>query len=55
MRYSSPGTGISQFYPMHQYYSPDEVHYSVTPSFYQPFGSLNGGKNSFCRYLCGCL
>ncbi|NP_001167919.1 uncharacterized protein LOC100381631 [Zea mays] len=42
MRYSSPGTGISQFYPMHQYYSPDEVHYSVTPSFYQPFGSFNG-------------
>jgi len=46
--YSSPGTGISQFDPMHQYYFPDEVHYSPTPGFYQPFGSFNGSKNSFC-------
>lgn len=46
--YSGPATETSQFDPTHQYYFPEEVHYSPTPALYQPFVSFNGGKNSCC-------
>ncbi|PAN40021.1 hypothetical protein PAHAL_7G285100 [Panicum hallii] len=42
MGYSSSATGISQFDPLHQYYLPDELYYSSTPGFHQPFGSFDG-------------
>ncbi|RLM74183.1 uncharacterized protein C2845_PM15G21470 [Panicum miliaceum] len=42
MGYSSSATGISQFDPLHQYYLPDELYYSPTPGFHQPFGSFDG-------------
>ncbi|XP_022683832.1 uncharacterized protein LOC101761965 isoform X2 [Setaria italica] len=41
MGYSSSATGISQFDPMHQYYLPDALYYSLTPGFHQPFGSFD--------------
>jgi len=46
MGYSSSATGISQFDPLRQYYLPDELYYSPTPGFHQPFGSLDGGTIS---------
>jgi hypothetical protein len=47
MVYSSSATGLSQFDPMHQYYLPDELYYSLTPGFHQPFGSFDSGAISF--------